>query len=200
MFYIYLWGTGDRRIHSTSSSCTLCEDCCNCCCASCGNSYGITPIYGNPCACCESTSGGCCCGECGGGASCGECCASATVADEMIFVVLVICVILALIGVIVSVFAGVIHVSQVFQRHVHIISKKTMTHDAIVMDLDTEPYDLSQRERDIEANSQNLLVSRPSYGNAPSSPCNREKNSYEYAELDSSEKELSMISIRTSKT
>ena len=44
-------------------------------------------------------------------------------------------VVLAFIGLAVSVFAGVIYANRSIQRHIHIVSKKTMTKDLVVKDL-----------------------------------------------------------------
>jgi hypothetical protein len=44
-------------------------------------------------------------------------------------------VVLAAVGLLASIFFGIWYTNQILQRHLHIISKKTMTKDLIVKDL-----------------------------------------------------------------
>lgn len=122
MVFMYFWANGDTANTMPNDCCTACRDCCYCCCSS--NRVG--PIYiGDPCLGCD------CCNTC----ACAECCAGATVGEECLAILAVAVVVLAVIGLLVSVFAGAVYANRSIQRHIHIVSKKTMTKDLVVKDL-----------------------------------------------------------------
>lgn len=92
----------------------------------------------------------------GGAGSC-DCCAGVAFGEECVFVLLFVVVILALVGLVVSVFAGVIYANKIVQRHIHIVTKKTMAQELIVKDLAEGAFDIeAQRPSDlIELNGGN---------------------------------------------
>jgi hypothetical protein len=57
------------------------------------------------------------------------------VGEECLAVLAVAFVVMAVIGLLVSVFAGMVYANRSIQRHLHIVSKKTMTKDLVVKDL-----------------------------------------------------------------
>lgn len=113
--------------------CNGCGDCCYICCS---RSH-VAPIWVGPGDSCVACCNGCTCDCCTSGAACsgGDCCAGAALGEEAIAILLVLVVVLAAIGLLVSVVVGVWYTNQILQRHLHIISKKTMTKDLIVKDL-----------------------------------------------------------------
>lgn len=58
---------------------------------------------------------------------------------------------LAVVGLLVSVFAGAVYANRSIQRHVHIVSKKTMTKDLVVKDLAPGAIELPQEACDEQA-------------------------------------------------
>ena len=142
IMFMFYWYNGDTTQTMPETSCTACSDCCLCCCSP-GRPMG--PIFiGDPCAgnpecccngCCASSAECCGQGSAVGGSSCAECCSVATVGEECLVVLAFAFVILAAIGLVVSVFAGIVYANRSIQRHVHIVSKRTMTKDLVVRDL-----------------------------------------------------------------
>ncbi len=125
MFYMC---TGNTAAMIPNSSCNICNDCCYCC-----YSPFSSPYYGpiwlgpNDAACAQCCCNCNCCegGACSGVGAGADCCAGATMGEECLVFALVICIVLAVVGVIVSCFAGVIYVNRILQKHIHVVSKKT---------------------------------------------------------------------------
>lgn len=136
--FMFYWFNGDTGNTMASDSCTACRDCCNCCCAS--GRTGPMYVY-DPCLGCDGCCNACYCGECcsqgtaAGGTSCAECCTASTMGEECLAVMALACVVLAVVGLFVSVFAGLVYANRSIQRHIHIVSKMTMTEDLVVKDL-----------------------------------------------------------------
>ncbi|CAM9372448.1 unnamed protein product, partial [Ectocarpus fasciculatus] len=138
IMFMFYWFNGDTGNTMASDSCTACRDCCNCCCAS--GRTGPMYVY-DPCLGCDGCCNACYCGECcsqgtaAGGTSCAECCTASTMGEECLAVMALACVVLAVVGLFVSVFAGLVYANRSIQRHIHIVSKMTMTEDLVVKDL-----------------------------------------------------------------
>ena len=111
----------------------VCQDSCDCC------IYSNVYVYdssgtGACCECCSSPSA-CTCGECAGGSSVGH---------ELAICFLVIFVILAVVGVFVSVVLGAVYVQYLCQKHIKTLSKFNLTKDYIVRDLSPDAVDIAQ--------------------------------------------------------
>lgn len=119
------------------SMCMVCNSsdssggCCDCCLY---NQHGyLYPHYyfqQQPVCCiCPDAS---CCRDCncrGGDNDCGK---------EGLLLVIILAVIFALVGLVVSVFLGAIHLKRIFARHLHILKKRSEAEDYIVVDLEPD--------------------------------------------------------------
>jgi hypothetical protein len=152
-----------------------CEDHYNCGCDNrCSDSvfipYYVTPDLHPSCCCLEC--GQCSCGECfgvgGSGASEGiasfSCCEGSTAScgQELLVVALVIFVILAAVGAIISIFLGAFVLQAILKKHLHVLGKWTMTKEFIVRDLAEKDQETTtcrsignQQRFEVEGNNQN---------------------------------------------
>jgi hypothetical protein len=111
--------------------CYICQDCCL---QSCCRGYGGPLIFDGDCCvgCCR-----CCTGEACAGCSLDTSAAGCTgLSAECAPVLIVIVMIFAFFGLLVSVIAGTAYIQRIAQRHVHILQKKQLTQQFIVKDLD----------------------------------------------------------------
>ena len=151
----------------------------------CLNVYFFTPVD-CPAHCCVCDNLACsnmcfytnCDGCCVGCGECGECTAAGASAEVALFLF----IILAFLGLVVSVFAGFIFVQQVVGRHISIVRKQGLAQDYIVADL---------AANDIEVNnsSNNTL---PDLSRAINNPLLR-NNNRGYEVINSSAPEFEMM-------
>ena len=110
----------------------VCQNTCDCC------------IYSNFYVADSSGTGACC--ECcanPAACSCGECAGGSAVGHELAICFLVIFVILALVGVFVSVVLGAVYFQYLIQKHIKSLSKFNLTKDYIVRDLSPDAVDIA---------------------------------------------------------
>jgi len=82
--------------------------------------------------CCICPDSSFCCRDC-------HCrCADNECGKEGLVILIVVAVIFALVGLVVSVFLGAIHLRNVFARHLHVLEKRTEAEDHIVLDLEPD--------------------------------------------------------------
>lgn len=94
----------------------------------CGDTFFITTV--DP-TCCP-VSGHCL--ECST-LNCTECCVAGNVAGEIILIVFVL---LAIAGLFVAIFAGILYIQQVIQKHIHLIERRNISKEQVVVDLDND--------------------------------------------------------------
>lgn len=94
-------------------------------------------------ACCGPHCGELCCAPCANGCTCAECTAAGC-GQEMLAVLFVVFIILAIIGVFVSVLLGVVILQHMVRRHVTVLHRWNLTKEYIVRDL--APGGLSNEE------------------------------------------------------
>jgi len=94
-------------------------------------------------ACCGAQCGELCCAPCANGCTCAECTAAGC-GQEMLAVLFVVFIILAIIGVFVAVFIGIVILQHVIRRHATVLHRWNLTKEYIVRDL--APGGLSNEE------------------------------------------------------
>eukprot|EP01036_Dinobryon_divergens_P043983 gene43983-58642_t len=137
----------------SGSGATECVDCC--CCPRMPpmyNGYNNQPV----CYCCCDTPPTTCC-ECGGSGG-GDCACG----HEMLLVFVVGAVVFAVIGVFVSVVLGAILVKEIFERHVHVLRKSSLTQDFVVRDL--EEAMTEEEDHDNDNDNENDVEKGRSHG------------------------------------
>ena len=132
----------------------ICTLCCNNNTASCPTYYYFSGTGTASSNCCD----GCLVGNC----EAGSCPCAGVQCGEAGPFVLVIVAGLALIGIVVSVIAGVVFFQRVIQQHIHVLQKQSLAKDYIVMDLAANPAsggDIAENET--FASDQGLKNSPP---------------------------------------
>lgn len=100
------------------------------------------------CPCCSSDAHACC-STCGAGG--GDCCTGVAVGEECAICLLAAVVILAVVGICVSFFLGMMYMQYLAQKHVRFLSKWNLTKEFIVKDLASgEDDDTSSSLDDLE--------------------------------------------------
>jgi len=139
----------------------MCSLCCNGPCAQAGRNDCPVCYYagggGGSADCAGCSCRGCACGDLSGCNCSGASCSGVQCGEAGPFILVIIAG-LALIGMVVSVIAGVVFVQRVFQQHMHILHKQGMAKQYIVTDLAADDGGLAALDRQLAREARALGV------------------------------------------